>query len=279
MAFWRRTTQPEPALVRLHRRAQHSVDRQDPRGALENAALAEATDALGLVLERRSDAGELLIGALSDVIAIHYLRAGGLHSAEDTHAFVAVAGWIHAVNPGDVPPQVRQEVVEAIRLGAETDEPTATLRALQGHASAVRAAWRRNPDRALADTFVTAFARLLDYTSVQAPEYPTRLLDLAAAKSSRDEITEWRTDTADLDDGIALTDQALAHPHATTATIQRSHQLRGPMLIARLERNHDPADLERAQTSLQALVDLAPDQDSREQAEEDAEALRRLYLR
>ncbi|MFG1995197.1 hypothetical protein ACGFJ7_35010 [Actinoplanes sp. NPDC048988] len=276
MAFWRRRHASSPVEARLRRRVQDYVDRRDAALALEGEALVETSQALDALLLQRGQGAALPIGVLADVIAVHRLRATGLSSPEDTHAYVSLAVWMHAFNGGDVAPQLRQEVDDAIARGAETDEPAALLRALQGHASAVRAHWLKTRDPALADSVVAVFVRLLDYTPSEDPAYATRLLDLAGVTAARSRFMP-SEEVSDLDDAIDLAERALHHPQVTSPGIRRAHKLLGPLLVTRLERDKNRADFDRASKSFNALVDLAPDEHEREQCQRDLMTLHHQY--
>lgn len=278
VAFWRRREASFPVEARLRRRVQDYVDRHDAGAALEGGALADTSQALDALLLRRRQHVALPIGVLADVIAVHHLRATELASAEDAHAYVALAVWMHTVNGCDVAPQLRQEVDDAIARGAETDEPTAALRALQGHASAVRAQWLRTGDAALADVVVAVFVRLLDYTASEDPTYATRLLDLAGVTASRSRFMPSEAGP-DLDNAIDLAERALHHPRVTVPAVRRAHQLLGPLLITRLERDGAHADFDRASKSFTALVELASDEQEREQCQRDLVILHQQYAR
>ena len=276
MAFWRRREASYPVEARLRRRVEDYVDRLSLDAALESGALADTSQALDAMLLQRRQGAALPIGVLTDVIVVHHLRATELASAEDTHAYVALAVWMHAANGGDVAPQLRREVDDAIARGAETDEPTAMLRALQGHASAVRAHWLKTQDPALADTVVAVFVRLLDHTTNDDPAYAMRLLDLAGVTASRSRSMPSAAGS-DLDDAIDVAERALRHPRITGPAIRRAHQLLGPLLITRLERDGAGTDFDRAEKSFSALVDLASDEQEREQCQRDLISLRQLY--
>ncbi|OJF14181.1 hypothetical protein [Couchioplanes caeruleus] len=127
---------------------------------------------------------------------------------------------------------VRDEVADAVAQGADVDPPTAVLCAVQGHASAVRAAWKRQPDPQLADTFVRAFARIIDKAGPDRPQVATRLLDCAAALDARFDSRGSDGDPGDLREALRLTEQGLAASGGDRAVVQRAHKLRGPMLIA-----------------------------------------------
>ncbi|MEV4708165.1 hypothetical protein [Actinoplanes sp. NPDC049316] len=276
MPIWRRRLASSPVEARLRRRVQDYVDRQDAALAFEGEALVDTSQALDALLLQRRQGAALPIGVLADVIAVHRLRASGLASPEDTHAYVALAVWMYAINGGNVAPQLRQEVDDAIARGAETDEPAALLRALQGHASAVRAHWLKTQDPALADSVVAVFVRLLDYTPSDDPAYATRLLDLAGVTAARSRFMPSKA-VSDLDDAIDLAERALHHPRVTGPGIRRAHKLLGPLLVTRLERDKKRADFDRASKSFSALVDLAPDEDERAQCERDLMILRQQY--
>lgn len=248
------------------------------RAALEDEALADTSQALDGMLLQRCQGAALPVGVLADVIVVHRLRATELASAEDRHAYVALAVWMHAANGGDVAPQLRREVDDAIARGAETDEPTAVLRALQGHASAVRAQWLKTQDPALADTVVAVFVRLLDHTMDDDPAYAMRLLDLAGVSASRSRFMPSAAGS-DLDDAINMAERALRHPRITSPAIRRAHQLLGPLLVTRLERDGARADFDRAVKSFSTLVDLASDEQEREHCQRDLISLKQLYAR
>lgn len=278
MAFWRRRGASFPVEARLHRRVQDYVDRRSPGAVLGSEALADTSEALDALLLRRRQGAALSIGVLTDVIVVHRIRATELASAEDTHAYVALAVWMHAANGGDVAPQLRPDVDDAIARGAETDEPTALLRALQGHASAVRAQWLKTQDPALADTIVAVFVRLLDHTTNEDPAYATRLLDLAGVTASRSRFMPTAAGP-ELDEAIDVAERALRHPRITDPAIRRAHQLLGPLLLTRLERDGARADFDRAEKSFSALVDLATEEREREQCQRDLTILRQQYAK
>ncbi|WP_199514276.1 hypothetical protein [Nucisporomicrobium flavum] len=276
MAFWRRGKASPPVEARLRRRVEDCVDRRSADAALESAALADTWQALDAMLHERRKGAALPIGVLADIIVVHRLRATELACAEDAHAYVALAVWMYAANGGVVAPQLRQEVDEAIARGAETDEPTALLRALQGHASAVRAQWLKTHDPVLAETVVAVFVRLLEHTANEDSAYAMRLLDLAGVTASRSRFMP--SDAAsDLDDAIALAERALRHPRITGPAIRRAHKLLGPLLVTRLERDGARADFDRADKSFSALVDLAVDEQEREQCHRDLIVLHEQY--
>ncbi|WP_157410729.1 hypothetical protein [Actinoplanes rectilineatus] len=276
MAFWRRRKAPSTVEARLRRRVENYVDRHDAGAALESEALVDTSQALDAILQQRRQGVALPVGVLADVIVVHRLRATKLASAEDAHAYVALAVWMHAANGGDVAPQLRREVDDAIARGAETDEPTALLRALQGHASAVRAHWLKTQDPALADAVVAVFVRLLDHTTDDDPAYAMRLLDLAGVTASRSRVMPSAAG-ADLDDAIDVAERALGHPRIVNSAVRRAHQLLGPLLVARLERDGVRADFDRAQKSFSTLVDLASDERERELCRQDLIILRQQY--
>ncbi|GAA0547633.1 hypothetical protein GCM10010172_31800 [Paractinoplanes ferrugineus] len=252
------------------------VDRHSASAALAIGALVDTSQALDDLLRQRRQGAALAIGVLADVIVVHRLRATELASAEDTHAYVALAVWMHAANGGDVAPELRREVDDAIARGAETDEPTALLRALQGHASAVRAQWLKTPEPALADTVVAVFVRLLDHTAEDDSAYAMRLLDLAGVAASRSRLMP-SSAVSDLDDAINLAERALRHPRITRPAIRRAHQLLGPLSVTRLERDGARADYARAENSFGTLVDLASDDEERERCQRDLIVLRQEY--
>lgn len=276
MAFWRRREASSPVEARLRRRVEDYAERRSAGAALEGEALVDTSQALDALLLQRRQGAALPIGVLADVIVVHRLRATELASAEDTHAYIALAVWMHAANGGDVAPQLRREVDDAIARGAETDESTALLRALQGHASAVRAHWLKTQDPALADTVVAVFVRLLDHTRDDDPAYAMRLLDLAGVTASRSRFVPSATGS-DLDDAIEFADRALHHALITGPAIRRAHQLLGPLLVTRLERDGARADFDRAEKSFGTLIDLAPDEREREQCQRDLIILRQQY--
>ncbi|WP_199515704.1 hypothetical protein [Nucisporomicrobium flavum] len=276
MAFWRRREASFPAEVRLRRRVKDCVDRRDAGPALEGQALVDTSQAVDAILLRRSQGAALPVGVLADVIAVHRLRVSELASPQDAHAYVALAVWMHAANGGDVAPELRREVDDAIAGGAETDEPTALLRALQGQASAVRAQWLKTQDPALAHTVVAVFVRLLDHTTAEDPAYPMRLLDLAGVTASRSRFMPSAAGS-DVDDAIDSAERALRHPRITSPGIRRAHQLLGPLLVTRLERDGARADFDRAEKSFSALVGLASDEGEREECQRDLIILRSQY--
>ncbi|MET7396277.1 hypothetical protein ABZS66_22620 [Dactylosporangium sp. NPDC005572] len=242
----------------LRRRIQRCVDTEDASQALGTAALAEVSAVLDDVAAAAvGDGSSLDARAINDVALLHRLRVIGLHgSFEDRHACGAAQVLAHAIEPAAVPPDVRDEVAEAVSHGAPTDLPTAVLRVLQGNASAVRAAWRRQPDPQLADLLVHAFQRLIEMSDPISPAHPTRLLDLAATLSGRYDYLRPGGDLADLDEAIRITDEVIAASTDDAALLIRAHKLRGPMLADRDETNPGSTDLAEAVVSFRALVDL-----------------------
>ncbi len=165
-----------PAAVRLRHRLDRCTTAENVRPALEHAALVEASAVLDEVLGDKSPVDVAAARAIADLSLLHRIRAMGLGDpVEELHACVALQVLAYVIDPAAVAPQTYEEVTRAINGGAETDLPTARLRALQGHASAVRAGWLREPDPELADTFVCAFQRLVDAAGPDVPNWPTRL--------------------------------------------------------------------------------------------------------
>ena len=246
-------------------RLRHRLDRctaaQDSTPALEPAALADASAVLDEVLGDRSLANAAAARAFADLSLLHRIRAIGFgDSMEELHACGALQVLAYVVDPAVVAPQTYQEVARAITGGAETDRPTARLRALQGHASAVRAAWLRQPHPDLADTFVRAFQRLVAAAGPDVPNWPTRLIDLAAALDERYRLHEPDGERSDLDDAIRLTDEAISAAGGDRNVLLRAHKVRAPMLMTRDELTPGSTDLTAAAESFGALVELtAPD--------------------
>jgi hypothetical protein len=251
----------------LRRRVRRCVDAEDTGPAMESAALAEVSTVLDQVTTATADGSAPDAGTINDVAMLHRLRAMGLEeslgsegSFEELHACGAAQVLIHAVDPASVAPQIRADTANAVSQGAPTDVPTAVLHALQGNASAVRAAWRRQPDPVLADLYVRAFQRLVEFAGPDIPGHPTRLLDLAAALYARFDHLQPDGAAADLNEAIRLTNQTLAacaaDPAADPAAAIRAHQLRAPMLAHRDELQPGTVDLAEAGESFRALVEL-----------------------
>lgn len=195
---------------------------------------------------------------VADLSLLHRIRAMGLGDpVEELHACVALQVLAYVIDPAAVAPQTYEEVARAISGGAETDRSTARLRALQGHASAVRAAWLREPDPALADTFVRAFQRLVAAAGPDVPNWPTRLIDLAVALDQRYRVHEPHGKRTDLDEAIRLTDEAISTTQESDrGVLTRAHKVRAPMLMTRDELTPGSTDLAAAAQSFAALVDL-----------------------
>lgn len=178
--------------------------------------------------------------------------------AEELHAQVALSVLAYVLGADSVAPAIREEAARAIAIGAETDLPTALLRAVQGHAYAVRAAALRDERNALlAALFVQAFQRILDVAGSNTTNWSGRVLDLAAAYDHRYLAAAPDGDPADLDEGIRLTEQVIEASAADPAALLRAHKLRAPMLMVRDELAPG-ADLQAGERSFQAIVDLSP---------------------
>ncbi|MFI5497106.1 hypothetical protein [Actinoplanes sp. NPDC051859] len=259
----RRLISPYPAATaesakRLRRRVQDCVGAEDATAVLEPAALAEAS----AVLDDQLGTGRQLPGTvdpyvLNTVAVLHRIRAGALGSpVEERHAVGALQILVHVIEPELVPPIVRDEVAEAVSDGAELDFPTAVLRAVQGHASAVRAEWKRQHDPRLADTYVRAFARIIEKAGPDRPNLSTRLLDYAAALGARFDSRRPAADPADLREALRLTGAALAVSGGDRPIVRRAHQLRGPMMIDLDELDPHCDALQSAAESFHTLADL-----------------------
>ncbi|MDQ7907593.1 hypothetical protein RB614_24025 [Phytohabitans sp. ZYX-F-186] len=245
--------------VRLRRRLDGCIAAQDARPALEHMALAEASAVLDDVLADTAALGGSAARMIADLSLLHRVRAMGLGDpVEELHACVALQILAYVIDPAAVAPQTYEEIGRAIAAGADTDLPTARLRALQGHASAVRAAWRRERDSGLADTFVRAFERLVEVAGQEVPNWPTRLLDLAVAFDQRYRLHEPHGALSDLEQGIRLADEAISAAAGDRDLLIRAHKIRAPMLMTRDELTPDSTDLVAAAVSFAALVDLTP---------------------
>lgn len=244
--------------VALQRRIAGCIAARDPAAALDAAALAEASAVLDEQLGRLTTGTDTVdVTAITTVANLHRVRSIALdHPPEEAHAAVALQVLVHTIDPSAVPPHTYEEVTNAISRGAATDPPTAMLRATQGHASAVRASWRRRADPQLADTFVRAFARLVEIAGPDVPNVPTRLLDLAAALAARYRSREPHGDPADLRTAVQLTDQALSAAAADTAAVRRAHKLRGPILVGLGEIEPGCGALHQAVESFARIVEL-----------------------
>ncbi|MFI5496625.1 hypothetical protein [Actinoplanes sp. NPDC051859] len=109
----------ETAAQRLQRRVQACTDAQDPRAALETAALEEASVVLDEHLGLGPDLPEVVDpGALMAVAVLHRIRAGALgNPIEERQAVGALQVVVHVLDPAGVPPMVRDEVADAIGRG------------------------------------------------------------------------------------------------------------------------------------------------------------------
>jgi hypothetical protein len=263
MATWRNALRrnfdgASPVLQRLRKRIRRAVQHEDAELMLADDVLADVSEVLDQVVQAASaGAGALDARVINDVALVHRIRAMGLgHPREEVHAYVALQVLGYVIDPSAAAPQTREEIADAIGRGAATDLGTALLRALQGHASAVRAAWRRAPSRGLADTFVHAFRRLVDMAGPDVPNFPTRLLDLAAALDSRYSFDESHGVRADLNTAIDLTRQAIAAAADDRDVVRRAHLLLGPMLVTRDEITPGSDDLPAALASYRTVVEL-----------------------
>lgn len=243
---------------RLRERVRRSAEAQDAGLVLEPMALAEGSatiDAVRENLERwpRPDTATVVV----DVSQLHRIRAMALDGpAEERHAQSALSVLAYVLDAEDVAPAIREEAARAIAVGAETDLPTALLRAAQGHAYAVRAAALRDQrDALLAELFVNSFQRILDVAGSNQSNWSGRVLDLAAARDHRYRAAASGGDPADLDEGIRLTEQVIEAAAGDSGAVVRAHKLRAPMLIERDELAPG-ADLHAAEQSLQTIVDL-----------------------
>ena len=235
---------------------------------LTDAVLADVSDVLDQIV-RAAEAGPGALDAsvINDVALVHRIRAMGLgHPVEELHACGALQVLGYVIDPRAAAPQTRQEITDALSRGAATDLVTALLRAMQGHASAVRAAWRRTPSRRLADTFVHAFRRLIDLAGPDVPNFPTRLLDLAAALDARYEFDESHGVFKDLNTAIDLARQAISVAPEDRDIVRRAHLLLGPMLVTRDEVNPGSADLAAALDSYRTIVELTDTDDPQYEA-------------
>lgn len=250
----------ETAPDALNRRVRRSAEAQDVRLMLEPMALAEGSAAIDAVNENLEvwpgpDAARVVV----DISQLHRIRAMALGGpGEELHAQVALSVLAYVLDADGVAPAIREEAVRGIAVGAETDLPTAMLRAVQGHAYAVRAAAVRDRrDAVLAELFVRSFRRILEVAGSNTTNWSGRVLDLAAAHDHRYRAATPDGDLADLDEGIRLTEQVLKASAADPAAVLRAHKLRAPMLMERDELRPG-ADLHAAEQSFQAIVDLTP---------------------
>ncbi len=232
---------------------------------LTDAVLADVSDVLDqIVRAAEAGPGALAASVINDVALVHRIRAMGLgHPVEELHACGALQVLGYVIDPRTATPQTRQEILSR---GPATDLGTALLRAMQGHASAVRAAWRRTPSRGLAETFVHAFRRLIDLAGPDVPNYPTRLLDLAAALDARYEFDESHGALKDLNTAIDLTRQAISVAPDDRDIVRRAHLLLGPMLVTRDEVDPGSADLAAALDSYRTIVELTDTDDPQYEA-------------
>lgn len=122
----------------------------------------------------------------------------------------------------------------------------------------MRAAWLREPDPGLADTFVHAFQRLVAAAGPEVPNWPTRLIDLAVALDRRYRLYEPDGQRTDLDEAIWLTEEAIGAAAGDGGVLIHAHKVRAPMLMIRDELTPGSTDLAAAVQSFAALVDLTP---------------------
>lgn len=263
MAFWRRASRSGAdssalAIERLRVLVQRSVEQEAAELMVTDAVLADVSEVLDQVLRDAAAASkDLDARVVNDLALVHRIRAMGLgHSGEELHACGALQVLGYVIAPGAAAPQTREEITDAIARGAATDLETALLRAMQGHAAAVRAAWRRAPSRGLADTFVRAFRRLVDLAGPKVPNFPTRLLDLSAALDARFTVDESRGALDDLNVAIDLASQAIRAAPEDRGVVRRAHQLLGPILVTRDEVVPGCGDLEAAVASFRKVVEL-----------------------
>lgn len=229
---------------------------------LADSVLADVSEVLDHIMRGAAAGDALDARVVNDLALVHRIRAMGLdHPGEERHACGALQVLGHVIDPRAAASQIREEIADAIGRGAATDLDTALLRALQGHASAVRAAWRRAPSRELADTFVHAFRRLVDVAGPGVPNFPTRLLDLTAALDARYAFDESQGRRDDLDTAIDLAYQAIATAPNEHDITRRAHLLLGPLLITRDELNAGSDDLIAALNSYRIVVDLTDTDD------------------
>jgi hypothetical protein len=248
------------ALDALNRRVRGCVDAVDMRPMLEPMALAEGSATLDVIRANLGAwSGPDAARAVVNLSQLHRIRAMELDGpAEELHAKVTLSVLAYALDPGCDAPTIREEAERAIALGAETELPMALLRAVQGHAYAIRAAAQRDRrDALLAELFVQSFQRILDVAGSNTDNWAGRILDLAAAHDHRYRAASPAGDPADLDQGIRLTDQVIETTATDPAALLRAHKLRGPMLMER-DDFAPGTDLGAAEQSFQAIVDLTP---------------------
>lgn len=153
MAFWQRREASLPVEARLRRRVGDYVDRHSAGAALEGQALADTSQALDAILLQRRRGAALPIGVLADVIVVHRLRTTELASAQDAHAYVALAVWMHTANGGMSHPSYAERSMKPSRAAPRrTSRPLccAPCKAMPQPF----AHWLKTQDPALADTVV-----------------------------------------------------------------------------------------------------------------------------
>lgn len=273
MAAWRkpfksRSRSASSAVERLRERIRRATQQEDAEAVLTDSALADASGVLEqIMLAAPAGAGALDARVINDLALMHRIRAIGLgHPVEERHACGALQVLGYVIDPGSAAPQTREEIADAIGRGAATDLGAALLRAMQGHASAVRATWRRTPSRELADTFVHAFRRLVDMAGPDVPNFPTRLLDLAAARYARYMFDESMGAIEDVNSAVELAGQAIGAAPDDRDVVRRAHLLLGPVLVTRDEITPGTDDLAAALVSYRTVVELTDADDPQYEA-------------
>lgn len=249
--------------LRLQQITDECIAGEDPGPAMSVDALVEASTVLDATVPAQPGEQPDVEGLLL-VASLHLIRSKALDNHPDQrheqHAYMALYGLVHLLQPDAVPPQLRPTIAQAIEMLPPADLPTAILRAMEGHSAAVYAAWQRalqQPqfDVRLADVALRSRQRRLDVAGPAIAGYPARLLDLAALYWLQSDIPDRPTY---LDQTIEVAEQALARDdvRADRALSRRAHLLLGPAFQRRAEQQHRPEDLAAAIASRQAAVDL-----------------------
>jgi hypothetical protein len=250
----------------LQRRNRKCLDTQDPAAALTTEALAEAAAVLDESIGAAAFADNAVnTEGLFEVACLHMVRELALagHPDQQRESAAQTALWvlIAIAGPDRLPPHVHQSARAAIERGAATDPPTAATMALWCHATAVRAAWRREQAKTLgfADLLVRAFERAAEVGGPSVAEHSTRLITLAGCHELR---MQFRPDgdpgiVADLHTAVDLVEQGLA-----AEPVKPDMRLRGLRLQAQTALMYgrlagDVAWFNTAAAALRSAIDLA----------------------
>lgn len=270
----------------LRRRLDACVAASDIQSALTTAALAEASEVLDASITGEPGAVERAGSALFDVALLHLIRAMGRQGHPDQRheqaAQMALYVLIAVAAPDWLPPHMRDAVQTAIDRGAPTDVSAAVVKAMWGHADAVRAAFDRAPQLDLADVLVRAYQRVIEVAGPTVPGYPTRLLNLADAFDARHQARqpEDPATVADVQAAADLVEDSIAADPKDPGVLLRTHLIRGRVRLHRWRLLAEPADLDAAAESYQRAVDLSgPDSPHRAECLDQLRTVQELRTR